>query len=186
MADDARALEVEFNSAVLYRELVTHFGYAGSAQQVLRFVRPLRVATRQTRATVRFETEPGQQAQVDFGQFAVWVADAEVTAHLFVFTLGYSRHTYTEAFPHERLGAVLEGHEHAFQHFGGVPAQVVVDIARPVMLQAGSRVGHESMCSGMPYREALRFVGVSERVAPQVGDDGGRHAGPWDNARSAA
>jgi len=118
----ARAPEVDFNSAVLYRELVTHFGYTGSVQQVLRFVRPLRVAARQTRAMARFETEPGQQAQVDFGQCRVWVADAEVTAHLFVCTLGYSQRTYPEAFPHERLSAVLEGHEHAFQHFGGVPA----------------------------------------------------------------
>ena len=101
----ARAPEVDFNSAVLYRELVTHFGYTGSVQQVLRFVRPLRVAARQTRATARFETEPGQQAQVDFGQCRVWVADAEVTAHLFVCTLGYSRRTYPEAFPHERLSA---------------------------------------------------------------------------------
>jgi transposase len=130
-----RAPEVDFNSAVLYRELVTHFAYAGSVQQVLRFVRPLRVAARQTRATARFETEPGQQAQVDFGQCRVWVADAEVTAHLFVCTLGYSRRTYAEAFPHERLSAVLEGHEHAFQHFGGVPAQIVVDNARPVVLR---------------------------------------------------
>ncbi len=133
----ARAPEVDFNSAVLYRELVTHFGYAGSAQQVLRFVRPLRVAARQTRATARFETEPGQQAQVDFGQCRVWVGDAEVTAHVFVCTLGYSRRMYAEAFPHERVSAVLEGHEHAFQHFAGVPAQVVVDNARPVVLQHG-------------------------------------------------
>ena len=36
-----RAPEVDFNSVVLYRELVTYFGYAGSAQQVLRFVRSL-------------------------------------------------------------------------------------------------------------------------------------------------
>lgn len=42
----ARAAEVEYNSAVLYRELVER-GYTGSAQQVLRFVRPLRVAARQ-------------------------------------------------------------------------------------------------------------------------------------------
>jgi transposase len=42
--------------------------------------------------------------------------------HLFVCTLGYPRRTYSEAFPHEQLNAVLEGHEHAFQHFGGVPA----------------------------------------------------------------
>lgn len=133
----ARAPEVGFNSAVLYRELVTHFAYAGSAQQVLRFVRPLRLAARPGRATVRFESEPGQQAQVDFGQCRVWIAEAEVKAHLFVFTLGYSRRTFTEGFPHERLSAVLEGHEHAFQHFGGVPAQVVVDNAKPVVLHHG-------------------------------------------------
>lgn len=130
-----RAPEVDFNSAVLHRELATHFGFAGSVQQVLRFVRPLRVAARQVRATVRFETGPGEQAQVDFGQRQVWIADVAVTAHLFVFTLGFSRRIYTEAFSHERLSAVLEGHEHAFQHFGGVPAQIVVDNAKPLVLR---------------------------------------------------
>jgi transposase-like protein len=45
----ARAAEVEYNSAVLYRELVER-GYTGSAQQVLRFVRPLRVAAARGRA----------------------------------------------------------------------------------------------------------------------------------------
>lgn len=131
----ARAPEVAFNSAVLFRELVTHFGYAGSEQQVLRFVRPLRVAARASKATVRFETPPGQQAQVDFGQCRVWIADAAVVAHVFVCTLGYSRRCYAEAFPHERLHAVLAGHEHAFQHFGGVPVQLVVDNAKPVVLR---------------------------------------------------
>jgi transposase len=131
----ARAPEVDFNAAVLDRELRTHFGYAGSAQQVLRFVRPLRLAAQRPRATVRFETPPGQQAQVDFGQRRVWIAAAEVTAHVFVCTLGYSRRVYAEAFDHERLDAVLAGHEHAFQHFGGVPAQIVVDNAKPAVLR---------------------------------------------------
>lgn len=131
----ARAPEVDFNSAVLYRELVTHFGYVGSAQQVLRFVRPLRLAARRPRATVRFETPPGQQAQVDFGQRRVWIAEQAVTAHVFVCTLGYSRRVYAEAFDHERLDAVLAGHEHAFHHFGGVPAQIVVDNAKPAVLR---------------------------------------------------
>ena len=131
----ARAPEVDFNSAVLHRELVTHFGYAGSAQQVLRFIRPLRVAARPPRATVRFETPPGELAQVDFGQRRVWIADARVTAHVFVCTLGYSRRVYAEAFDHERLRAVLAGHEHAFQHPGGVPVQVVVDNAKPAVLR---------------------------------------------------
>lgn len=130
-----RAPEVDFNSTVLYRELVTHFGYQGSAQQVLRFVRPLRVAARAPQATTRFETPPGQQAQVDFGQRRVWIAEQAVVAHVFVCTLGFSRRVYPEAFPHERLSAVLAGHEHAFQHFGGVPAQIVVDNAKPVVLR---------------------------------------------------
>lgn len=128
----ARAPEVEYNSAVLYRELRER-GYSGSSQQVLRFVRPLRVAAR-PQATVRFETEPGQQAQVDFGQRRVWIADRPVVAHVFVFTLGYSRRMYAQAFRHERLDAVLEGHEKAFYHFAGVPQQIVVDNARPVVL----------------------------------------------------
>lgn len=128
-----RAPEVEYNAAVLHRELVAQ-GFTGSPVVVRRFVQPLRAAARQTAATVRFETAPGQQAQVDFGQRRVWIGAEAVVAHLFVCTLGFSRRLYTTAFRHERLDAVLQGHEQAFQHFAGVPAQVVVDNARPVVL----------------------------------------------------
>jgi transposase len=133
----ARAPEVGFNAAVLQRELVAQ-GYTGSAMQVSRFVRPLRVAARaEAAATMRFETPPGQQAQVDFGQRKLWIGDGYTAAHLFVFTLGYSRRTYAWATPHERLTALLEGHERAFRHFGGVPAQVVLDNARVAVLHHG-------------------------------------------------
>lgn len=131
----ARAPEVDFNSVVLTRELRQHHQYRGTEQTVLRFVRPLRLAAQRPAATVRFETAPGQQAQVDFGQRRVWIGERAVVAHVFVCTLGFSRRVYVEAFPHERLDAVLAGHEHAFQHFGGVPAQVVVDNAKPVVLR---------------------------------------------------
>jgi len=131
----ARAPEVEYNCAVLQRELVGQ-GYPGSVAQVHRFVRPRRVAAQHARqATMRFETPPGQQAQVDFGQRRVWIGAHYVAAHVFVFTLGYSRRLYATAFPHERLDAVLAGHEQAFEHFGGVPLQIVVDNAKPVVLQ---------------------------------------------------
>jgi len=128
-----RAPEVGYNCAVLLRELQEQ-GYLGGAAQLHRLVRPLRLAARQ-QATVRFETAPGQQAQVDFGQRKLWIGDGYVAAHLFVFTLGYSRRCYVTAFPHERLDAVLAGHEQAFAHFGGVPLQIVVDNAKPVVLE---------------------------------------------------
>ena len=129
-----RAPEVEYNAAVLYRELVAQ-GFVGSSVIVRRFVQPLRVAARRADATVRYETAPGQQAQVDFGQRRVWIADQCVVAHVFVFTLGFSRRVFPTAFDNERLDAVLQGHEQAFRHFEGVPEQIVLDNARPVVLQ---------------------------------------------------
>lgn len=128
-----RAPEVAYNCAVLLRELREQ-GYPGGVAQLHRFVRPLRVAARQ-QATVRFETGPGEQAQVDFGQRRLWIGDGYLAAHLFVFTLGFSRRCYVTAFPHERLDAVLAGHEQAFTHFGGVPLQIVVDNAKPAVLE---------------------------------------------------
>jgi transposase-like protein len=62
-----RAPEVDYNAAVLHRELVAQ-GFRGSPVIVRRFVRPLRLAATRPTATVRYETAPGQQAQVDFGQ----------------------------------------------------------------------------------------------------------------------
>jgi len=128
----ARAPEVGFNAAVLHRELVER-GFAGSAVIVRRAVAPLRQAAT-PRATVRFETGPGEQAQVDFGQVRVWIGDERVAAQIFVMTLGYSRRSFAIASARQRLRDWLAGHERAFQHFGGVPDRVVVDNAKAMVL----------------------------------------------------
>ena len=54
-----RAPEVEYNAAVLHRELVAQ-GFRGSPVIVRRFVRPLRIAATRPAATVRYETAPGE------------------------------------------------------------------------------------------------------------------------------
>ena len=86
-----RGPEVGWNGMVLHRELRTQ-GFTGGYQQVQRALQPVRTTRRwAARATVRFETAPGEQAQVDFGQLRVWIADVETPVHFFVFTLGFSR-----------------------------------------------------------------------------------------------
>ena len=84
---ERRGPEVGWNGVVLLRELRTQ-GFTGGYQQVQRALQPLRT-TRQwaARATVRFETGPGEQAQIDFGQLQVWIADVETPVHFFVFTV---------------------------------------------------------------------------------------------------
>jgi transposase len=129
-----RAPEVGFNGVVLYRELKT-LGFTGGLLQVQRFVRPYREQRRWSElATVRFETGPGEQAQVDYGQLWIWIGAQPEKVHLFVFTLGYSRRLYARAYRHERLTSLLDGHERAFGWFGGVTLTCLYDNPRTLVL----------------------------------------------------
>jgi transposase len=129
-----RGPEVGWNGMVLHREL-QGLGFTGGYLQVQRYCKPLRDARRWASvATVRFETPPGQQAQVDFGQRRLWIGEQPTTVHLFVYTLGYSRRCYAYAYPNERVPSLLDGHERAFRHFGGVPVECLYDNPRTLVL----------------------------------------------------
>ena len=151
----ARAPEVGFNATVLYRELCEQ-GFRGSVIIVRRAVVPLRAAGVPSVATVRFESRPGEQAQVDFSQVRVWIGETRVAAQIFVMTLGYSRRCYAVAFPRQRLREWLAGHEQAFQHFGGVTDTVVVDNAKAMVL----RHTRETIQWHPTYADFARYYGV--------------------------
>jgi transposase len=120
---ERRAPEVGFNAVVLYRELKS-FGCPGGYDQVRRFMRPHRLERQWSElATIRFETGPGEQAQVDYGQLHVYIGARREKIHLFVLTLCYSRRQFARAYPNERLATLLDGHERAFRWFGPNPFQ---------------------------------------------------------------
>ena len=100
------------------------------------------------RATVRFETPPGQQMQVDFGALRVPIAGILMTVHLCVTTLGYSRRTYVKAFLAERQEHWLAAMEAAFQHFGEVPPVLLIDNAKALVVL-------HSLTTGVVFTEAL-------------------------------
>jgi transposase len=129
-----RAPEVGYNGAVLYREM-RGLGFTGGRLQVQRFLRPYREQRKWSElATVRFETGPGEQAQVDYGQLGVWIGAQLEKVHLFVFTLGYSRRLYSRGYENERLSTLLDGHERAFRWFGGVTYSCLYDNPRTLVL----------------------------------------------------
>src|SRR6202012_3780209 len=86
------------------------------------------------RATVRFETQPGEQLQIDFGERRVEIGGAGVKVFLFVATLGYSRRLQVRAYGHERQDSWFDGLESAFRAFGGVPREVLLDNAKALIL----------------------------------------------------
>jgi transposase len=122
------------NCDVVRQDLQRERGIAVSLRTIERAMAPLRQALRaEARATLRFETPPGKQLQIDFGATTVPIGGAPVRVHLFVATLGYSRRPYVAAFRHERQSAWLDGIEGAFRRFGGVPQEVLFDNARALV-----------------------------------------------------
>ena len=120
------------NAEVVRQDLVREQDIDVSLRTVERAVAPFRrLLTAEAKATVRFETPPGRELQVDFGQRRVPIGDERVRVFLFVATLGYSRRCYVAAFRHERQSSWFRGFEGAFQHFGGVTREVLIDNPRP-------------------------------------------------------
>jgi transposase len=129
-----RAPAVNYSARILYQELRATRGYAGGYDTVRNAVRPLRIEAAAASLTqCRFETEPGAQAQADWGQVRVRFASGPAEVHIFVLTLGYSRRAWTEGYEHERMESLLAAHENGFAHFGGVPHEVLYDRMRTVI-----------------------------------------------------
>jgi transposase len=138
---EQRAPAVGHSAQVLYQELTQQHGYTGSYQTVKRFVRPLREAEElAARATVRFETPPGLQSQIDWGQATVIFRSGRAIRHFFILTLGYSRRGFYLACRDEQLPTFLDAHERAFDHFGGHTKEHLYDRPRTVCWPSGDGV----------------------------------------------
>jgi len=122
-------------NAVVVTQLLAEQGVDVDVRVVQRVLQPHRQTRRAAEAaTVRFETEPGHQLQIDFGEKHVMIAGQRVRVMLFVAVLGFSRRCYVRAFRSQRHDDWREGLAGAFQHFGGVTQTVLVDNAKALIL----------------------------------------------------
>jgi len=125
--------DIAYAGTWIYDRL-SNMGFRGSYEIVKRKVHDLK-AERQKIAYMRFETEPGFQAQVDFGEFQVENADGSIKKlHLFSMILGYSRRIYGELIERCDLPTFLDCHIRAFEFFGGVPEEILYDRMRNVFI----------------------------------------------------
>jgi transposase len=121
-------------NAVVVQRLLGERGLAIGVRTIERAVADIRRAHRVTQlATVRVETPPGDQLQIDFGQKRVRIADTWVRVFLLVAVLSYSRRLFVKAFLNERQDDWREGIAAAFTHFGGVPRTLLGDNARALV-----------------------------------------------------
>jgi transposase len=116
-------------------ELLQGQGFKGSYDVVQRHVKKLK-NKRDHVAYVRFETLPGQQAQVDFGDFVISCSDgSKLTIYCFIMVLGYSRKMYIEFIDRCTLANFLKCHQKAFAYFGGIPCEILYDNMKNVVIK---------------------------------------------------
>ncbi len=116
------------NSKVIFQGLVEHHGYEGAYDAVKRFVRKIRPAD--PKISCRFETPPGEEAQVDYGEGAPTREPRTgkyKRPRLFVMTLGMSRNMYPTTVWKSSQQRWSELHEDAFAYFGGATRIVRLD-----------------------------------------------------------
>lgn len=157
----ARAPQVNYSARILYQELRANRGYTGSYETVKRFVAPLReVQLQAERALLRFETPPGHQSQIDWGQATVPFRTGPIVVHVFVLTLGFSRRGFYYACADERMAQFLEAHERAFAHFGGHTREHLYDRPRTVCYpdDTGRRIWNPT------FKAFADYWGVEPRV----------------------
>jgi transposase len=134
---EKRMAEGVYNARKLYQEL-QELGYPGKETQVRSFVQMHR-PPRPSQATMRFETEPGEQAQVDWGHFGyIQHQGKRRRLYAFVMTLGWSRAMYLEFTVSADIAWWLRCHLHAFQYLGGVTQEILHDNLKTAVLSRRS------------------------------------------------
>jgi transposase len=124
-------------SAVRLLEEIRPMGYEGGIAILRRYLATLAPEKRaKARATVRFETGPGHQAQVDWahcGRFPDALGQM-VSVYCFTMVLGFSRMLYIQFTPSMDLPALLACHLDAFAFFGGWTSELLYDNMAQVRL----------------------------------------------------
>ena len=167
-----------WNGRVILRELQAK-GYTGSTTIIGDYIRPKR-PLRGSRATVRFETDPGEQMQHDWGEIVTLVAEKPTKAYFNVNTLGYSRRFHFWCTERNDAEHTYEGIIRSFEHFGGVTREVLVDNQKSAVIshRIGEKVrfnerfidlaGHYGFTphACRPYR--ARTKGKDERIVGYI------------------
>ena len=124
-------------SATRILEKIKEQGFPGEYSIVKHYVRG-RKEHLEEKATVRFETTPGLQGQVDWAFFEdhrVLVEGKEKKLYCFLMVLGYSRMRYIEFVTDMSTNTLVRCHQNAFRYFGGYPEEILYDNMKQVVIK---------------------------------------------------
>jgi transposase len=139
-------------------------GYAGSASALYTYLGSLRALVPSRKATVRYETAPGQQGQFDWSPYTVELGGERIKVIVYGLTLGYSRRKHYTASLDETQVSIFEAVEGCLRHFGGYVGH---------RCQEPSSWSRASSPSKMRWRPTWPLAAASSRCLSRIGVNSG-------------
>lgn len=133
---DERLEKFNLTSQRIHEELMDQ-GFKGSYGIVNKYVQSKKQEYK-TKAVLRFETIPGEQAQVDWaylGEFYDQDKKKIIRLCCFLMILGFSRMRFIHFFDSDDSHNFLTGHNLAFKYFGGYTREILYDNLKSVVLK---------------------------------------------------
>ncbi len=117
----------------IYEEL-KEAGYCGGISILRERLHKLRPSDREP--VIRFETDPGQQGQMDWSPYTIsFTRTGKSQVQCFSYILGFSRRQYIDFTIRHDFYSLIRRHQDAFGYFGGVPRECLYDNDKAVVLR---------------------------------------------------
>jgi transposase len=152
-------------------QLLQVVGYTGSEGSVHNYVSQQRRKRKQPAAYLPLEFDPGQDAQVDWGEAVVEIAGERQVVQVFILRLNYSKARFVMVFPFQKQEAFFEGHIQAFHFFGGVPRRITYDNLKTAVFRILEGHNRHEQASFKAFRSYYLFE--SHYCTPAQGHEKG-------------
>jgi transposase len=153
--------EGPYTAARLYRE-IKEMGFDGGKTIVKDFIQEVR-PKQEVPAVLRYETKPGIQAQVDWGEVGKVEIDGKIKK-LFCYSmvLGYSRMRYVEFTLSTDTSTLLQCHLNAFQYFGGCTQEILYDNMKQVVIKRALKSSDSEW--NLQFEDFFKYYGFIPRL----------------------
>ena len=158
-------LEIGCTSMAIFK-FIQKDGYTGSYSLVADFVQKHK-EQQIKKATIRYETAPGLQAQVDWKENLKMISKhGELfEVNIFLMVLGYSRMKFVKLTSDKTQKTLFLCMNEAFKYFSGVPKEILFDNMATVVDRTNSRIGNVKLNTKfLQYSKDIGFNPITCRI----------------------
>lgn len=142
----------------IYDRLVNEKNFTGGESTIRNAVKALRIEVSvPPQADMPLEYEPGDAAQIDWGEATVYIDGKKCKVQFFCGRLCYSCDIFVQAFYSQNLESFLEGQQLMFDFFRGIPKRLIFDNAKVAVkegfgLHAKATDGYKSFAAHYAFK----------------------------------